>query len=66
MSSFKYKDRKKSLKDTRVTLHAKFEEKVDYFNNNKKKLVDLKKEQKKLVDKYNRFDSDNSKLTMKN
>ena len=63
MSSFKYKDRKKSLRDNRVTLHAKFEEKVDYFNNNKKKLIDLKRDQKKLKDKYNKFDKDNSKLT---
>ena len=63
MSGFKYKDRKKSLKDSRVTLHAKFEEKVDYFNNNKKKLIDLKREQKKLNDKYKRFDNDNSKLS---
>lgn len=63
MSGFKYKDRKKSLKDSRVTLHAKFEEKVDYFNNNKKKLIDLKREQKKLNDKYKRFDTDNSKLS---
>lgn len=63
MSSFKYKDRKKSLRDNRVTLHAKFDEKVDYFNNNKKKLLDLKRDQKKLKDKYNKFDKDNSKLT---
>ena len=63
MSSFKYKDRKKSLRDNRVTLHAKFEEKVDYYNNNKKKLIDLKRDQKKLKDKYNKFDKDNSKLT---
>jgi hypothetical protein len=63
MSSFKYKDRKKSMKDNRVTLHAKFEEKVDYFNNNKKKLIDLKKDQKKLREKHSRFDNDNSKLT---
>ena len=63
MSSFKYKDRKKSLKDSRVTLHAKFDEKLDYFNNNKKRLIDLKKEYKTKLEKYNKFSKDNSKLT---
>ena len=63
MSSFKYKDRKKSLKDTRVTLHAKFDEKLDYFNNNKKRLIDLKKEYKTKLEKYNKFPKDNSKLS---
>lgn len=63
MSSFKYKDRKKSLKDSRVTLHAKFDEKLDYFNNNKKRLVDLKREYKVKLEKYNKFPKDNSKLS---
>ena len=53
--SFKTKNKikKKEDFDTRVTLEAKHNQKLDMFDFQKKKIIQKKKELKKLEDKYN-------------
>ena len=45
--SFKTKNKKKVHSDNRVTLDAKHNQKIDYFNNLKQNLETLKKDLKK-------------------
>ena len=60
--SFKTKNRKKLVADTRVTLHAKHESKVNYFQEKKKNLEmrkhDLEVLEKRFSENYTGRDND--------